>query len=335
MPFLFYKFILGIGLNTNFAYYCSGEMPVVSMRNVSKFYGKSKVLNAVSFDVEQGEIFGLLGSNGSGKSTILSVMFGLGGEYFGEVLLFGRKMDASIKKRIALVPQHDSFYYDFSVKDNLFFFGALSGMRGVALDKRVDYLLKWLMLDEYKNYRADQLSGGYQKLLSIAISLINDPELIVFDEPTVGLDPKMRQLFWAKINALKNSGKTILITTHYMDEAEQLCSRVALLKKGKIIALGKPADLIKKYGGAIVMVLKIYGEFLRTDLDKLEKMVGKPPLILGDKLVLLFNQFHSVEKMTEVTEWIMHKGYNIISSTTREPSLEDVFLNILGEKMTE
>ncbi len=310
-------------------------MPLVSMKNISKFYGKNKVLDSVSFDIGKGEIFGLLGSNGSGKSTIISVMLGLAGKHNGEVLLFDSKMNNSIKKRVALVPQDDSFYYDFSVQKNLYFFGTLAGLSGAALNQRVDYLLKWLLLDEYKNYRADQLSGGYQKLLNIAISLMNDPELIVFDEPTVGLDPKMRQLFWSKINALKGSGKTILITTHYMDEAERLCSRVALLKKGKIIALGQPVDLISKYGGAIVMVLKIYGELLRTDLEKLGKMVGKPPVVKGDKLILTFNQFHSVEKMTEVTEWIMHKGYNIISSTTKEPDLEDVFLNIIGEKMTE
>jgi ABC-type multidrug transport system ATPase subunit len=166
--------------------------------------------------------------------------------------------------------------------------------------------------------------------------LIHDPELIFLDEPTVGLDPKMRQLFWEKIKELKAAGKTIIITTHYMDEAEKLCSVVALLKRGKLLAIGKPFALIQVYGGIKVVIFKVAGGVKESDLGNIKNVLKQPDITVnGDLLFIPLSQAHSVERITAVTEWLMKKGYNILSSTTKEPDLEDVFLNITGEKMKE
>ncbi|MCX6803238.1 MAG: ABC transporter ATP-binding protein [Candidatus Diapherotrites archaeon] len=219
-------------------------MSIVSVEKVSKFYGKKKVLDNVSFTIQRGEIFGLLGSNGAGKSTLTSIILGIEKATSGSVSLFD-STDVNISKpRFALVPQEDAFYRDFSVEKNLLFFGSIYGLSGEVLKNRVKFLLAWLYLEDYKNIRADFLSGGFQKLLNIAISLLHDPELIFLDEPTVGLDPKMRQLFWDKILELKNNGKTIILTTHYMEEAEQLCDDIVIMDQGIILKEGTVNELL-------------------------------------------------------------------------------------------
>ncbi len=309
-------------------------MPIVSVQNVSKVFGAKKVLDGVSFDIESGEIFGLLGSNGAGKSTITKIILGLEKESSGKIVFFdGKKVN--IKKKVALVPQETSFYKSFSVEKNLSFFAGISGLKGKKVIKdRIEFLLKWLELSEFRKIKSDFLSGGYQRLLNIALSVIHDPEIIFLDEPTVGLDPIMRRMFWKKINELKSAGKTIILTTHYMDEAENLCSRIALLKKGKLLTIGKPIELIKKYGGVKVMIFDITGGISNVDVEKIKSVMGEQTVISkGNLLFIPFEQAHSLEKVMAITEWLIKKGYNIVSSTTKEPSLEDVFLNITGEKM--
>ncbi len=310
-------------------------MPIVSVKNVSKSYGAKKVLDSVSFDIEEGDIFGLLGSNGAGKSTVTSIILGLEKQSSGEIILFNGK-NVNLKKKIALVPQDTAFYKDFSVEKNLKFFASISGLESKKIKPRVDFLLKWLNLEEFRNARSGFLSGGYQRLLNIAISLVHDPELIFLDEPTVGLDPKMRQMFWTKIKDLKTAGKTIIITTHYMDEAEKLCTKLALMKKGKLLTLGKPRELITKYGGIKVMIFTIPGGVKEEDLLKIKSVLNQSTVLSkNDLLFIPFEQEHTFEKVIAITEWLMKKGYNISSSLTKEPNLEDVFLNITGEGMKQ
>lgn len=311
-------------------------MPVVSVKDISKSYGAKKVLDGVSFDIEEGEIFGLLGSNGAGKSTITSIILGLEKPSSGEVILFNSPNIKNINSKIALVPQETAFYKDFTVDQNMLFFASIAGLKKEKKRKICDFLIKWLGLENFKDTKSDFLSGGYQRLLNIALSLLNDPQLIFLDEPTVGLDPKMRLMFWDKIKELKAQGKTIILTTHYMDEAQKLCSKVALLKKGKLLVIGKPADLILEYGGIKVIVLKIKDGISENDLKNIKTVLKQDNVLSkNDLLFIPLGQDHSVEKVTGVTEWLMKKGYNILSSTTKEPDLEDVFLNITGDKMTE
>ena len=311
-------------------------MPIVSVKNISKSYGAKKVLEGVSFDIEEGEIFGLLGSNGAGKSTITSIILGLEKQSSGEVILFNSTSRKNLNSKIALVPQETAFYKDFTVQANMQFFASIAGLKGEKKNKICDFLIKWLGLESFKNTKSDFLSGGYQRLLNIALSLLNDPQLIFLDEPTVGLDPKMRLMFWDKIKELKAQGKTIILTTHYMDEAQKLCSKVALLKKGKLLVMGNPADLIQEYGGIKVIVLKIKDGISENDLKNIKTVLNQENVLSKNEFLFIpLGQDHSVEKVTGVTEWLMKKGYNILSSTTKEPDLEDVFLNITGDKMTE
>ena len=310
-------------------------MSVVSVVNISKKYGKKDVLDGVSFTIDKGEIFGLLGSNGAGKSTITSIILGLEKQSSGEVILFNGDKSKPLKSRIALVPQETAFYKDFSVEKNMKFFAGIAGLKGKKSKDKVNFLLKWLNLEDFIHTKSDFLSGGYQRLLNIALSLLHDPELIFLDEPTVGLDPKMRQMFWDKINELKTAGKTIILTTHYMDEAEKLCTKVALLKKGKLLKIGKPYDLIQEYGGIKVTIFKILNGVSEKDLENVKSVLKQTNIFQkGDFLFIPMGIEHSVEKVTGVTEWLMKKGYNISSSTTKEPDLEDVFLNITGDKLT-
>ena len=309
-------------------------MAVISVKEVSKSFGKKKVLDNVSFDIEEGEIFGLLGSNGAGKSTLTSIILGLEKSSSGEVYFFDKKKMSSVRKEIGFVPQEVAFYKDFTVEANMNFFAGIYGLKKGAAKKRIAYLLDWLAIKEYSKTKADLLSGGYQRLLNIAIALLHDPKILFLDEPTVGLDPNMRKLFWEKILALKDSGKTIIITTHYMDEAERLCSRVALMKKGKLLVIGKPVELIKKYGGIKVMILEVSEAVKEEDISRI-KIVLKQSMVLarGKLLFIPLEQEHGLEKMLAVVQLLMGQGYNITSSTMKEPSLEEVFLNLTGEKM--
>jgi ABC-2 type transport system ATP-binding protein len=307
-------------------------MSIISVKNISKKYGSVKVLDNVSMDIEAGEIFGLLGSNGAGKSTLTKIMLGV--EDFDEGRLSVLNNSPNKKFKIAIVPQEISFYDDFSVERNLVYFAGLYNLSGAERKKRIDFMISWMGLEKFRKYKSTHLSGGYQRLLNVAISLIHDPDLIFLDEPTVGLDPTMRKLFWDKIRFLKKAGKTVVITTHYMDEARELCTRIALMKSGKVFSIGSPEELIKKYGGIKVMIFELKEDVPESDVQKIRLVLGYPSIFgRGKKLIIPFEQEHSLEKTMAVTQWLMKKGYNIISSITKEPSLEDVFVNMVGESI--
>jgi ABC-2 type transport system ATP-binding protein len=308
-------------------------MSIISAKEVKKKYKEKEVLKGVSFDIESGEIFGLLGSNGAGKSTITKIMLGLEEKTSGQITFYeGKKVN--LKNKVSLVPQDTAFYQDFTVEQNMMFFASILGLKKKMKKERVDFLLDWLNLNDFRKTKSSFLSGGYQRLLNIAITLINDPEIIFLDEPTVGLDPKMRKMFWEKIEELKKNKKTIILTTHYMDEAEYLCDKIALLKKGELIAIGSPEQLIEKHGGIRVMILESKEEVIDSDIEKIKTALNQKSIMKKHKMIFIpLEQEHSLEKMLAITDWLIEKGYNIKSSTTKEPNLEDVFLNITGEKM--
>jgi ABC-2 type transport system ATP-binding protein len=212
-------------------------MPALVINKITKDFGKTRVLDQVSLNVEEGEIFGLLGPNGAGKSTMIKVLLGFEKASSGDFAYYreGKKVsEPETKKTVSIVPQKLCFYRNFSVEKNLEVMGSLYGLRGKKLSTRIEALLERWNLKSFRRKKASHLSGGYQRLLNIACGLINDPSIIFLDEPTVGLDPKIRKAFWKKISGLKQQGKTVLLTTHYMDEAEYLCGRIALIVKGKI-----------------------------------------------------------------------------------------------------
>ncbi len=307
--------------------------------NISKSFGKFKALDDVSLEMYEGEVFGLLGSNGAGKSTLTRIMAGLLTQDSGVVRLLGMELNSNIagfKKIFSVVPQEISCYYGFTVKDNLRFFGTMYGLRGGKLDGRTNHLMDWLGIAKFRDRAVNDLSGGYKRLLNIACALVNDPLIIFLDEPTVGLDPNIRRLIWEKIRELKAEGKTICLTTHYLDEAQALCNRIGLLVNGRLIVKGDPAELIKKYGGLRILIIKADREISGGDAQNIKNSFpNEQTEVLGNTVIISFKQEHSLEKISLLTQWIEEQGYNILSSSVKEPELEDVFLNLTGERMRD
>ena len=309
-------------------------MPIISIKNVSKSYGTKKVLDDVSFDIEKGDIFGLLGSNGAGKSTLTKILLGFEDYAVGKIKYYDGK-PTDLKSKIAVVPQNIAAYLDFTVQQNMEFFAALTNLSRKTQKERIDSLIEWLELTNFKNHKVKHLSGGYQRLVNMALSIINDPEIIFLDEPTVGLDPKMRKMFWEKLKTLQQNGKTLILTTHYMDEAERLCTNVALLKKGKLITTGSAHELIKKYCGENVMILEIDKDLDDKTVTSIATAEQLRIQYKDKKLYIAFAQTHSFNKVVKtIQKHLIDKNYEIVSAYLKEPTLEEVFLNLTGEKLS-
>ncbi len=315
------------------------QRTVCEAANISKSFGNFKALDDVSLEMYEGEVFGLLGSNGAGKSTLTKIMAGLLSPDAGEVRFLGNPLDAGnaeFRKIFAVVPQEISCYYGFTVAENIRFFGIMYGLRGQKLDEMARHLTEWLGLVQFRDRPVNDLSGGYKRLLNIACALVNDPLIIFLDEPTVGLDPNIRRLIWDKIRELKMQGKTICLTTHYLDEAQALCNRIGLLVNGRLIVKGDPMELIKKYGGYRVLIIKVDRAISENDGASIRNSFqNEQTEILGNTAIISFKQEHSLEKISLLTQWIEEQGYGIISSVVKEPELEDVFLNLTGQRMRD
>lgn len=306
---------------------------VLETKNISKAYGTQKVLVDIDLEVFEGEIFGLLGPNGAGKSTLIKILNGLIPLEAGKAVFFGKLTPGEIelRKKLAFVPQEDCFYKFFSVEENLSFFGALYGIKGKELKERIEFLLKWLNLEFFRKRKAENLSGGYRKMLNIACSLVYNPDFIFLDEPTVGLDPDMRRLLWRKLIELKERNKTLFITTHYMDEAQTLCNRIGLILEGKIIVCESPEKLIEKYGGEKNFEL----ELDKTATKKLEtelKQTGSSVQTNNKIIDISYSGRNEINALATISRIIKENGFTVTKTTIKEPDLENVFLNLTGKK---
>lgn len=311
----------------------------VEAENIAKSFGKTAVLRGVNLHIYENEVFGLIGPNGAGKSTFTKILMGLLNPDSGKTDFFGfdlKKNYRHLKKIISIVPQELSFYRNFTVRQNLNFFGTLYGLKGKALRERREFLLEWLELKGFENRKAEYLSGGYQRLLNIACSLVNDPAVVFLDEPTVGLDPEIRKMFWEKIQEMKGQGKTICLTTHYLDEAEYLCDRVGMIDYGILLVCDSPQNLISNYGGYKILSVTLDRIPEIAFVDALKTLlVGSEVTSIGNVLILGLTQERAIEKISMIINWIVNKGYKIKSSVMREPELEDVFTNLTGRLFKE
>ncbi len=221
----------------------------VEVKELVKVINERIIVDRISFKVEEGELFGLLGSNGSGKTTTFNMLSGLLAPSSGHIKIMGRDIKESdfVRMQIGFVTQADSFYDTLTVAENLRFFASQFGISGTETEKRLKKLLKDMRLDEKKETIASKLSGGTKKRLNMACSLVHDPKIVFLDEPTVGLDPVVRHEIWGVIETLHKEGKTIILTSHYMDEIESLCGRVAIMFAGRIVASGTPKELKERY----------------------------------------------------------------------------------------
>src|SRR6478672_9450989 len=234
---------------------------MLSMHAVRKAYGSREVVSGIDLELKSGECFGLLGPNGAGKTTTLRLALGLTEPDSGTIRLLDHPIPQTARAarlRVGVLPQLDNLDPDFTVFENLLVYGRYFGLADTTISSRIPELLKFAGLEGRADSRIQTLSGGMKRRLSLARSLINDPELIILDEPTTGLDPQARHLIWQRLKELAASGKTILLTTHFMDEAERLCHRVAVMDNGGIIAQGTPRELIARY--IEPTVVEVYGD---------------------------------------------------------------------------
>ena len=225
----------------------AADQAVLAVRGLRKRYGGAEVVAGVDFSVQAGECFGLLGPNGAGKTTTLRLALGQTAPDAGEIRLLGEPVPARAREarlRVGVVPQFDNLDPDFTVAENLLVYGRYFGMRHAEIQARIPALMEFAGLAGRENARLNELSGGMKRRLTLVRALVHDPDVVFMDEPTTGLDPQARHMIWERLKRLKNEGKTLVLTTHFMEEAERLCTRLAIMDRGRIIAEGAPRALI-------------------------------------------------------------------------------------------
>jgi ABC-2 type transport system ATP-binding protein len=291
----------------------------MQVQGLSKSYGSRLAVDGVSFDVRRGETFGLLGPNGAGKSSTLHLLAGLLRPDSGRIVLPASQGD--LRRSLGLAPQSLSLYPDLTAEENCRFFGQLYGLRGARLKARVEEVLKLAELQDRRKDRVETYSGGMQRRLNLACALVHDPPLLLLDEPTAGVDPQSRHHLFESIEALKQQGKTLIYTTHYMEEAQRLCDRVAIMDGGKILALDSVDQLIELHGGGSVI----------------EAELAKPPANSQDLPGDLEGTHWRLltERPFEDLAHMAQKGVAFHRVRVDQPDLEGVFLSLTGRKLRD
>ena len=305
--------------------------PVIVARDLVKRYGEFAAVDGISFEVAPGESFGLLGPNGAGKSTTMRMVGAVSTRTAGELSILGLDPDAfgpEIRSQLGVVPQADNLDTELRVRENLLVYGRYFGLPAKLVAKRADELLAFAQLEDKGKAKVDSLSGGMKRRLTIARALINDPRVLLLDEPTTGLDPQARHILWDRLFRLKEQGTTLLLTTHYMDEAEQLCDRLVVVDKGSIMAEGTPAELIRRYSSREVLEVR-FGSDRNTEVADRLTGVGDRIEVLPDR-ILIYSDNGEAE-LVRITE----AGLHPLTSLVRRSSLEDVFLRLTGRTLIE
>ncbi len=249
---------------------------MLELKKLTKQYGKFYAVKDLSFEIKKGEVFGILGPNGAGKSTMIKMLTCFHNPTSGDALIDGISImnKRAVKRLIGWVPQEESFYYKLTVYENLKYFGTLYGLSKKEIDSKAKELLELLQIENKTNEIAGSLSGGMKRRLSIAIALMHDPKLLYLDEPTAGVDPLSRMALWEVIKKIKEKGMTILFCTHYLDEADLLCDRIAILRAGEVVTIDTPAHLKKKYGKSLeeAFVNLLSKEDAKTKIDEKKEL---------------------------------------------------------------
>jgi len=307
------------------------EEILVHARGLTKRFADFTAVNAVDFDVRTAEAFGFLGPNGAGKTSTMRMIACSSPVTEGDLTVIGmdpRTQAPQIKARLGVVPQTDNLDAELSVEENLLMYARYFDMPMSEARPRAAELLDFMQLSERAGDQVEPLSGGMKRRLTIARALINDPELIILDEPTTGLDPQARHLLWERLYRLKQRGATLIITTHYMDEAEQLCDRLVVMDKAKIVAVGTPRELIEKYATREVLELRI-PDGARGSLDGRLDGLAERVEELPDRYLLYANDGE------QALEAVHGREIPIDSALVRRATLEDVFLRLTGRSLVE
>ncbi|MFZ3150270.1 MAG: ATP-binding cassette domain-containing protein [Anaerolineaceae bacterium] len=312
--------------------------PILEVHNLVKKYDDFTAVNGISFTIEEGEIFSLLGPNGAGKTTTISVLSTLFTPTSGDATLCGHsitKEPMAVKRCIGVIPQELALYEDLTAMENLNFWGQMYGLSGRALSSRIDEVLEQIGLKDKAKQRIKTYSGGMKRRVNIGIGLLHKPKLLFMDEPTVGIDPQSRRAILDSVKELNRQGMTILYTTHYMEEAQELSNRVGIIDHGELIALGTQAELTRQVDELDTLVLHLgENEDPQPLVDKLQTMAGVRSADATDHEISIITP--SAEEMIAPAVTCANEiGYKIHSIDIREPNLEAVFLHLTGRALRD
>ena len=323
----------------------AGEV-LIQARGRSKRFNKKgaepfTAVAGVDFEVRRGEVFGFLGPNGAGKSTTMRMIGCVSPSTGGSLRIFGLDPAAdgpAIRARLGVVPQEDTLDTEMQVRDNLHVYGRYFGLPRSVIKERTERLLDFVQLTDRGSDKVEPLSGGMKRRLTIARSLINEPEILILDEPTTGLDPQARHVVWDRLYRLKQQGTTLILTTHYMDEAEQLCDRLVVMDKGRIAAEGTPRELIERYSTREVLELRFPLDEQDQAAEKVAEIVNAtaPDKPVADKVEVLPDRVLVYADDGEAAlQAVRGRGLEPVTALVRRSTLEDVFLTLTGRSLVD
>lgn len=310
------------------------DTPFLDVADVRRRYGRFEALRGVTFSVQPGELFGLLGPNGAGKTTLLSILAGLTAASAGDVRMAGVDLSperADLRRRIGLAPQDLALYAELTARENLSFFGRLYGLAGVDLRERVEEVLSDIALSDRADQRVGTFSGGMKRRLNLGAAIVHRPEVLYLDEPTTGVDPQSRNHLFETVRRLNAVGLTVLYTSHYMEEVQALCKRVAIMDQGKIIACDELPALLRQLDAHVFVQLE----------ESAEPLANRVQAIAGVRRVWAKGEQLHVDcaepgrVLTEVGAIAKEAGRSVVSAESREPTLEDLFLKLTGAELRD
>jgi lipooligosaccharide transport system ATP-binding protein len=304
---------------------------LITATGLTKQFDDLIAVDGIDFDVDQGESFGFLGPNGAGKTSAMRMIGAVSPITGGELSVLGLDPETDgpeLRGKLGVVPQEDNLDQELTVRENLLMYGRYFGLPKDVIEERIEELLEFSQLTEKADSKVEALSGGMKRRLTIARGLINDPEMLILDEPTTGLDPQARHVLWDRLYRLKQRGVTLLITTHYMDEAEQLCDRLVIMDKGKIVAEGSPRSLIEDHSRPEVVELRFPVGVLEEIADGLDGLAPRVEVLADRALLYTDDADATVEK-------VHAEGLEPETILVRRSTLEDVFLRLTGRTLDD
>jgi lipooligosaccharide transport system ATP-binding protein len=305
---------------------------LIRARGLTKKFGEFTAVGGIDFDLSRGEVFGFLGPNGAGKSSTMRMIGCVSPPSGGDLTILGMdpvSQGPAIRARLGVVPQEDTLDVELTVRENLLIYGRYFGLRRDVIRERTAQLLEFVQLTERAGDQVEPLSGGLKRRLTIARSLISEPEILLLDEPTTGLDPQARHVVWDRLYRLKQQGTTLVLTTHYMDEAEQLCDRLVVMDGGKIAAEGSPRQLIETYSTPEVLELRFSLAEQEQAAEKLADLPAERLEVLADRILI-----YTTDGDTAL-DAVRARGLDPATSLVRRSTLEDVFLRLTGRRLDD
>jgi lipooligosaccharide transport system ATP-binding protein len=299
---------------------------IIEAKDLKKTFGSIGAVDGITFSVKKGEVFGFLGPNGAGKTTTMKMIACVSPKTSGTLTVLGMDPDsapAAIKARLGVVPQETNLDPDFTCFGNLFTYAQYFDIPDKTAAEKADELLEFVQLVEKRDVLVEKLSGGMKRRLILARALVNNPDLLILDEPTIGLDPQARHLMWEKLRALRAQGNTIVLTTHYLDEAARLCDRLVIMDNGKILVEGAPADLVREHAGHEIVEVE-----MNEDVIACLKDLQVPYEVAGDMIQV------ATESSRDIARILLDR-FRAVKVITRPATLEDVFLKLTGRKLRE